>query len=211
MAYRIWKPRLLVIPLITAFVLTSCQPSEPSEDPPPSATAETTQAVTPSPTVSATPTPKPATAEGPAENIPVPDMPESARENSKNGAISFAEHYFDIINYSTATTTSDELKKLTSRECQLCGERFIDPLDTAVLNSAWQVGGEYSYRLIDLLEPTANRAIAIFNFSSAPQAIYMEPNDSVVEWDAVNDGIVSFEMEFDGSWEVVGLVTPKSD
>ncbi|MCW4464525.1 DUF6318 family protein [Glutamicibacter sp. MNS18] len=211
MSHRLRKLRLLTLPAVAGLALASCQQADPAPEPSVTATAASPSPETPTPTSSPEPTPKPATAEGPAENIPVPEMPELAKENSKNGAMSFAEHYFDIINYSTATTTSGEMKKLTSRECELCGERFIDPLDTAILNDAWQVGGEYEFRLIDLLQPSENRAVAIFEYSSEPQAIYLDANDPVVEWEAVNNRVVSFELEFDDGWEVVGLVTSENE
>lgn len=202
---------LFAVPLAFSFALTSCQDgndpaatTSPSESP-----AAASPTASPSPTKSQPPKPVPASAEGPAKNIPVPEMPDAAKQNSKNGAISFAEHYFDVVNYSFATTTTDELKKLTSRSCKLCGERLIDPIDSAQRNGAWQVGGQHDYQLIDLLQPTKNRAVAIFDYSVDSQEVYAAPNEVVRKWRAAKNRAVSFELEFNDGWKVKSLVTPK--
>lgn len=211
MSHRLRKLRLLTLPVIACLLFSACQSAEPAPEPDPSATTDLPSPTpeSPSPTASPDPTPKPATAEGPAENIPIPEMPELARENSKAGAMSFAEHYFDIINYSTATTTTAEMKKLTSRQCELCATRFIDPLDAADRNNAWQVGGLYDYDLIDLIESAPDSVIAIFNYSVEPQQVYLSPGEVVREWREQKDQIVSFQLVFDGSWKVNQLVTPE--
>ena len=203
---------LFAVPLAFSFALTSCQDgndpaatTSPSESP-----AAASPTASPSPTKSQPPKPVPASAEGPAKNIPVPEMPDAAKQNSKNGAISFAEHYFDVVNYSIATTTTDELKKLTSRQCKLCAEQLIDPIDAAVDIKAWQVGGEYDYDFVDLLEPVDNKAVAIFNFDAAAQKLYREPHKVLKTWERVNHQVVSFELKFTKDWEVTKIVIPKN-
>lgn len=209
MAYRIWKPRLLVIPLITAFVLTSCQPSEPSEDPSPPATAETTQAVTPSPTVSATPTPKPATAEGPAENIPVPEMPTAAKNTSEEGSAAFLEHYFDLINYALHTYDTEPLEKLTSQSCVPCGEGLIDPIWYHADQGHWQVGGTNHLAVTGATLASENEGLVSFNLEVDAQTIYSAPNQIVEESPASNEvitGVAVLKLEgASSSWNVYDI------
>ncbi len=67
---------------------------EATPSPPPSFTS--TQAPTPKQTAAAY---KPATPEGPAENVPIPEMPAAAKENTPQGREAFIKYYFDLMNY----------------------------------------------------------------------------------------------------------------
>jgi len=136
-------------------------------------------------------------------------MPSEAKEKDREGASSFANHYLEVINYSVATTTTDQLKELTSRQCELCAQRLIDPIDAANLNGAWQVGGQYEYELIDLIESSSNRAVAVFNTSVEEQKVYSEPHKLVREWRGAKDRVLSLEIHFDKSWKVTKLATPE--
>ncbi|WP_354178499.1 DUF6318 family protein [Arthrobacter sp. UYP6] len=88
----------------------------------PSGSASPSEAATP--TVTPTPTPtaaayKPATAEGPAENVPLPVMPELAKEKSKEGLEAFAEYWYSLINYGYETGDPEPLREITGSDCSL--------------------------------------------------------------------------------------------
>ncbi|MFP5313120.1 MAG: DUF6318 family protein, partial [Actinomycetes bacterium] len=62
-------------------------------------------AETPTPSASATPTPtpsavyKPADATGPAQNVPVPVLPEVAKTETKEGLEAFAKYWYELLSY----------------------------------------------------------------------------------------------------------------
>ncbi|MEV7604155.1 DUF6318 family protein [Paenarthrobacter sp. NPDC089322] len=96
----------------------------------PSGTATETGSTTASPTLSATGTPvpvssasavyKPADANGKAENVPVPVMPELAKENSKEGLEAFIRYWYAQLSYSYETGYTESLRSIFSPTCALC-------------------------------------------------------------------------------------------
>ena len=96
------KRRLAVVSLMVAGSLTflaGCSGSgaDVAQSPSPSVM----EAVSPTPSPSATY--KPASAEGPAETVPLPVMPEEAKAESKEGLIAFARHWYELANYGYET------------------------------------------------------------------------------------------------------------
>lgn len=97
-------------------------------------------------TPSATPTPtaaayKPATAEGPAENVPLPVMPEIAKEQSKEGLIAFGQHWFDLVNYGYETGDAAPVREISAPDCERC-EIFYMDLEEGYVNDDWIHGGK---------------------------------------------------------------------
>ncbi len=75
--------------LAAALALSGCNSGgEPNTGGSQTASATATEQATPSPTVTPTPTAayKPADASGPAQNVPVPVLPEVAKTETKEGA-----------------------------------------------------------------------------------------------------------------------------
>jgi hypothetical protein len=97
--------------VVAALLLAGCSGDEPAAEPPPLKAPTTSPVATESPT-----TPEP------------PVLPAAARENTKAGAVAFAHHYIDLINYATATGQSDGLLRASGAKCGACREtgRFID-------------------------------------------------------------------------------------
>lgn len=108
-----------------------------SESPAPTSTKPT-----PSPTPKPTSTPVPGSSKGPAQNWPVPVMPAVAKEKSEVGVVAFTEYWFELIEYMYRTNDTTQVKKVTSPECDICAQKFIDPADGLAKNSAWTTGGE---------------------------------------------------------------------
>lgn len=113
----------------------------------PSAVESTTPA-TPSATSTQAPTPKqtaaaykPATSEGPAENVPVPEMPAAAKENTPQGREAFIKYYFDLMNYTIESRDPSIMSAETAK-----GSRYLLNLMSVAYSQAqantWTVGGE---------------------------------------------------------------------
>ncbi|WP_404593363.1 DUF6318 family protein [Paenarthrobacter histidinolovorans] len=63
---------------------------------------------------------KPADASGKAQNVPVPVMPELARENSKAGLEAFIGYWYATMSYAYETGETKHLLPLSSPTCALC-------------------------------------------------------------------------------------------
>ncbi|WP_276522965.1 DUF6318 family protein [Paenarthrobacter ureafaciens] len=128
-------------------LLSSCQ--DPGSPPVPGAVTETTTAppaASASPSGSSSPSSgnpgvyKPADSKGKAENVPVPVMPELAKENSKEGLEAFIRYWFQLLSYAYETGDTARVAGLSSQQCALCGH-----LGRAVSKSyedgSWMTGG----------------------------------------------------------------------
>ena len=103
--------------------------SEPTEN--------ATSSATPSPTA----TYKPATAEGPAENVRLPVMPELAKEESAEGLRAFGEYWFSLVNYGYETGDAAPVREISAPDCEICAS-FYEDLDEGYVNDDWIQGGK---------------------------------------------------------------------
>ncbi len=94
-----------------------------------------------------TPTYKPASADGPAENVPVPEMPAIAKEHTEEGLKAFIEYYYDLIDYSYESQSTDLLSQYTNPLCGTCSQIVYD-IQTDHAAGAWRVGGETNLDLV---------------------------------------------------------------
>nr|WP_281405743.1 DUF6318 family protein [Arthrobacter yangruifuii] len=130
--------------------LSAC--SEAAGDPGP---AESPTGVSSSPTATPTPTPtptpsatyKPASAEGPAENVPLPVMPAEAKVQSKEGLEAFARYWYDLINYGFETGDVEPVRAISGPECAVC-KNFYRIVGPGYKNSDWIKGGELVVRSV---------------------------------------------------------------
>ncbi|MCC3266737.1 DUF6318 family protein [Arthrobacter sp. zg-Y786] len=104
-----------------------------------SASETATQTATPTPTPTAAY--KPATAEGPAENVPLPVMPELAKEKSKEGLEAFAEYWYSLINYGYETGDPGPLRAASADTCFAC-ESYYAVLDNGYSENEWMTGAK---------------------------------------------------------------------
>ena len=144
--------RFGVLGLAAVLVLGGCSGSggepnaEAAENGLSSPSASERSSPTERPTLSATPTPtaaayKPATADGPAENVSLPVMPDLAKEESKEGLVAFGDYWFSLINYGYETGDASPVKELSTPECQLCELYYVD-LEEGFANDDWIKGGQ---------------------------------------------------------------------
>ena len=100
---------------------------------------------TASPTPTATPTPtasyKPADASGKAQNVPVPVLPEAAKAETKEGAIAFAKHWFDLLSYGYETGELAQFEAVTSPRCEPC-EKAKSVIRSWHTEGRWLIGGK---------------------------------------------------------------------
>jgi len=110
-------------------------------------TSSPVAAETPTASASATPTPapsavyKPADATGPAQNVPVPVLPEVAKTETKEGAEAFTKHWFSVLSYAYETGDTAGLSKLSKPECAFC-RGLISDIEAAWAEGKWISGGQ---------------------------------------------------------------------
>lgn len=107
-------------PVATTATATSEQPSSPS----------TTAAVY-----------KPATADGPAQNVPVPVLPEKAKEFSKEGLIAFTEYWYSTLGYVFETGDAGPMMEISDQGCKTC-RQINEPVGTWYEEGGWVAGGQ---------------------------------------------------------------------
>ncbi|WP_354212439.1 DUF6318 family protein [Arthrobacter sp. UYCu511] len=84
---------------------------------------------------------KPATETGPAENVPVPVLPEKAKEFSKEGLIAFTEYWYQTLGYAFETGDPDPMMAISGEDCPSC-----EAMKVAVVpwhsEGRWIMGGQ---------------------------------------------------------------------
>jgi hypothetical protein len=137
--------------LVAAVLLAGCSSTAPpaagsraSGQPAPGPSASTT-ANTPPPSTAAptpaTPAYKPATAAGPAQNVPVPVLPAKAKEFSKEGLEAFATYWYSTLTYAYETGDTTPMMAVTDAGCTTCA----NVKETVIAwheKGRWIVGGQ---------------------------------------------------------------------
>ncbi|MCQ9166058.1 DUF6318 family protein [Arthrobacter sp. STN4] len=130
--------------LAAVLALAGCGTDSPPNRAPSPASASATGAAPPTtaaPTASSTPVYKPATANGPAQNVPVPVLPPKAKEFSKAGLEAFATYWYSTLGYAFETGNADPMMKISDAGCETCTsmKNVVIPWHS---EGRWIVGGQ---------------------------------------------------------------------
>ncbi|WP_425861270.1 DUF6318 family protein [Arthrobacter sp. TWP1-1] len=123
--------------------------NNPGTASPSGATVTTTAPATTAPAPTTAAAYKPATDAGPAENVPVPVLPEKAKEFSKEGLIAFAEYWYSTLGYVFETGDPAPMMSITDQSCDTCSQ-VNDSLGAWYSEGGWTVGGQ-----MNVLQSTA--------------------------------------------------------
>lgn len=80
----------------------------------------------------------PASADGPAQNVPVPELPDAAREQTEEGAEATLKYWWDAMEYLYLTGGRAPLENISGDECVFC-ENFLEVVPETVSNGGWYV------------------------------------------------------------------------
>lgn len=72
------------------------------------------------PSVSSSPEYVPASADGPAQNVPVPELPDEAHEQTAEGAEAALKHFWETWDYLNLTGDSGPLEDASVEDCAFC-------------------------------------------------------------------------------------------
>lgn len=132
-----------VVVLAVLLTLTGCNsggaPQQGGTASPASTELATTSA-SPTPTPTPTAVYRPADASGPAQNVPVPVLPEVAKTETKEGLEAFVRYWYSTLNYSYETGSTERLVEISGPNCAFClGLR--DGVTEAWGEGRWVAGG----------------------------------------------------------------------
>ncbi|WP_310964566.1 DUF6318 family protein [Nocardioides terrisoli] len=109
-----------------------------------------------SPSPSNSPSASPSAVRSPA----IPPMPSAAKAHSKAGAVAFARHYVDLINYAQATGDVKALRAVEAAGCESC-TRVRHELERIYGAGGWIKGG--AWRIADVADALPNTDTDGFN------------------------------------------------
>ncbi|GGH96560.1 hypothetical protein GCM10007170_24690 [Arthrobacter liuii] len=128
-----------------SLMLAGCAGGAPAD--PGKASATAAEPASPSVTPTPTPTPsavyKPADATGPAQNVPVPVLPEVAKTETKEGAEAFTKHWFSILSYAYETGDAALFESIAPSPCEAC-QKVSKVIRDWHSEGRWLVGGKLS-------------------------------------------------------------------
>lgn len=200
--------------LITAaaLALSACTGpagAEPSASPAPVASATAIESPTPSPTSSAEATYKPATEDGPAENVPVPELPKAATIKTADGLTAFGQHWLAAVSYAYESGDLRPLHGISGDGCTVCRE-VSKTVNEWMTDGHWIAGGKVEL----VTSQTAFQATeqdryqVVLHFSQDELRFYL-PDGSLNNSVDQHDSLLMMEATFsEGSWtaDVVELM-----
>lgn len=202
------RPALLAVVAASALALTGCNSGGI-----PDGSSTSTPALPESTTPSATPTPTPtaayvpASASGPAKNVPVPVLPEVAKTETKEGLEAFAAYWFDQLTFAYQTGDISGIQSLTSPACQFC-TNITSSLTTNYQGGRWLAGGRIVVpTAVTTFERTQDGNYQVIVQVQQAMINYYDPSGSEFRTatqpsDTGNVLLVNFQ---DNAWYVNGL------
>lgn len=192
-----------------ALMLAGCASGAPA-DPGTTSTAPTGSA---SPSVAVTPTPtpsaayKPADASGPAQNVPVPVLPEVAKTETKEGALAYTRYWFSVLSYSYESGDVTLFESLAPVPCEGCAKvkKVIQDWHS---EGRWLIGGKLSIPAVDttFVKGQEGRYQIAAQVHQEPLT-YMRADGSVARTDpqTPDQGNLLFLAFDNGAWSVTEL------
>ena len=179
------RRRFAAVSLALAGSLVALSACSGADDPDADAAQSPSGSVSPSASPSPTPTPsatyKPASAEGPAENVPLPVMPEGAKVESKEGLIAFARYWYELVNYGYETGDVEPVKAVSGPDCFAC-QSFYRGMQDVYGTGGWLEGGEIEVLSIgsEFLLTAENRRQVLISGRQA-DLVYWDQNGNADE------------------------------
>jgi hypothetical protein len=194
-----------------ALALSGCNQGD---SPGPGGTSSPVAADTPTATSTPTPTPtpsavyKPADASGPAQNVPVPVLPEVAKTETKEGAEAFTKHWFSVLSYAYETGDTAALSKLSNPQCAFC-QGLVADIEAAWAEGKWISGGQIEIP-VATAKPSTDGATQVVLQVLQKELVIHNPDGSPYQEKtaATNSGSVAMVRFADSAWVVndLGLI-----
>ncbi|MEO9246271.1 DUF6318 family protein [Citricoccus nitrophenolicus] len=186
---------------------SSASASEPSSSSSSAASsASPSDSTAPSPTESGSH--EPATSEGPARNVPVPEMPDAVKEPTEEGAEAAVEYWWEATHYLRSTGNADPLKSVSADECGLCVNlvtRWTEIYELGGWAESEPASVSVQFVKIDNAGTGSSGAMIV---SEAASQIYQPDGSPGGSGDGSDDRSWVFSAEYDDEetgWQIAGL------
>lgn len=176
--------------------------------PAPASTDLATTSASPTPTPSPTAVYKPADASGPAQNVPVPVMPDVAKTETKEGAEVFTKYWFSVLSYAYETGDTAELSNLSKAECAFC-QGLVNDIEAAWAEGKWISGGQIEIPVATASSATDGATQVVLQVLQKELVIHNQDGSPYQEkTPATNAGSVAMVRFADAEWVVndLGLI-----
>ena len=204
-------PRRACAAALVSISLMSVTACSGGGTPPPESPQSASQSPSEAPTPSATPTPtasyKPADATGKAQNVPVPELPEAAKAETKEGAIAFAGYWFSLLSYGYESGELTPLESVTSTACEPC-EKAKGVIRAWHSEGRWLMGGKITTPSISTeFAKSAESTYQVVVQAHQTPLTYMRSDGSKARSDPQPDdtGNLLFVAFKDGVWHLVDV------
>lgn len=162
-------PAVLACLVATCLTLSACS----------SATGDAARSETPSPAspASAPPGPDPrptaASSNGPARNAPMPELPEAAKTNTKEGFAAFTQYWFDTITYGIETADSGPLRAASAAGCKMCGS-YLTSIEEVANSGGWREAPRWTVSEFssDFVKDASGRMEGVFILDESASVVY---------------------------------------
>ncbi|WP_136609867.1 DUF6318 family protein [Sinomonas albida] len=160
---------VLAVVVAVCLALTACGPG-PGEAAPSGASTSAQPVSSPA---TPDPRPTPASSTGAARNLPRPELPEIAKQNTKEGFAAFTQYWLDTVTYGLETGDSGPLKEISLPDCKMCNG-YIERAETAKSKGEWNVGPKWWIsEFTSNMRPDADgRALAFFALDESRSTLY---------------------------------------
>ena len=176
-------------------------------------TSSPVAAETPTATSTPTPTPtpsavyKPADASGPAQNVPVPVLPEVAKTETKEGALAYSKYWFSVLSYAYETGDAATFESVSPDPCDACA-KVSKVIKDWHADGRWLVGGKLTVPVTDTtFSKSQNGTYQVSAQVHQDPLSYMRADGTVARTDpqAPDQGNLLVLTYRQGEWSVVEL------
>lgn len=197
----------LALVVSAAFLFAGCDSgADPGASPSPTASATSSPSTTTSssatPTISAAY--KPADASGPAQNVPVPVLPDVAKTETKEGLEAFTRYWYATLSYAYETGNLDAFARVSPGSCTACLE-VSQVIRDWHSDGRWLVGGGVSTPVVEAtFQPGPNGEYKVAVQVRQMALTYMRANGTEARTDsqATDRGNLIVVRYVDSQWVV---------
>ncbi|WP_281281556.1 DUF6318 family protein [Sinomonas susongensis] len=158
--------------LICLLALTACGAPADAGRSSPASPAPTSAGVSAPPTTPDTQA-TPASSRGPARNVPLPVLPEAAKQNTREGFEAFTQYWFDAITYAFETGDTTLLRSLSSEGCKMC-DSYLTSVMALHGENGWRLGPRWTVKgfISDLTPDSTGRLVGDFVLEESASISY---------------------------------------
>ena len=123
--------------------------------------------------------PTPASSAGPARNLPKPELPEAAKQNTKEGFAEFTQYWLDSLTYAYETGDTTLFEAASTPDCPTC-RSFTAEIKELHAAGGWSVGPRWKVTgfSTSLIADPLGRFKGLYSVTEEPSWRYRGP-DSV--------------------------------